>query len=476
MAASLTVAINEAFSRPEPDDRIDAIKTAVSRQLEATDGGAEIRHTEYFNNSIAPDLVLKWPTENRERFVFLRPNSAPDWFFEEVAWMAPGNPMIITLNTSVTRGESPLSREVQEGAMARDILVANPEAVEELSSKSRTEPAAGLLAQAVLRGGRGVLDGQRTHEAVETTIEGFIGAERVALRQTRLATELISALLRPEQASRIGRVLQSVWEGNGGRSSEFPGQRDLSGRMTDGDLEFLISSLPNRDIDFWRKIGRSLEISQIARLELGEYSPNLQLLIAANADTLLTRGLRILNENQRLDEINEEVYPRWVIARNCLALRGIDWTAYIAANSVNELPKSERHNGPVATDLRARADRSSTPISNVELDTGDRVISYSSKEGEDVMHDSRLGQLANRREIKVRRATVIISGSRRLSIDFTTLTASGYTSSTFPLSDIVKSAFPVLVDVDQETEVVIDRMADSEPEIAIQGTLDFEIE
>ena len=66
------------------------------------------------------------------------------------------------------------------------------------------------MAQAVLRGGRGVLDEQITRTAISSTVAGFQGAERVSLPATRRATQLIATLLQADQASRLSRVLQSV--------------------------------------------------------------------------------------------------------------------------------------------------------------------------------------------------------------------------------------------------------------------------
>ena len=63
MPQELTAALASAYRHKEPEERVEAIKLAVSRQLEETDSGIKVRHTEYFNSSIAPDLVLRWPRE-----------------------------------------------------------------------------------------------------------------------------------------------------------------------------------------------------------------------------------------------------------------------------------------------------------------------------------------------------------------------------------------------------------------------------
>lgn len=93
MTEHLAMALANAYGRSEPEDRVDAIKTAVSNQLGNVDRSVEIRHTEYFNSSIAPDLVMRWPKENRERPVFLRSNPSLDWLSQDLAWISPIHPL-----------------------------------------------------------------------------------------------------------------------------------------------------------------------------------------------------------------------------------------------------------------------------------------------------------------------------------------------------------------------------------------------
>ncbi|MFD0692152.1 hypothetical protein [Actinomadura fibrosa] len=448
MSSELTAALASAYDHPEPEDRITAIKTAVSRQLEHTDQGATIRHTEYFNSSIAPDLVVRWPSENRERPVFLRPNPSLNWFTDDLEWISPTHPLVITLGSPNEPTNTDHFEGLQRVAHRRNILVADPPAVSELSERSGEEPAASLMAQAVLRGGRGIIDEQSTRIAMTHTVDGFHGAERVDLVATRQATEVLTTLLREDQASRLSRVLQSVWEGHGGKAENFPGTRNLSGRMTDEDLHFLIVNVPTTSVDFWRRIGRGITANQIARLNLEGYSASLQVLIAANSDTLLTRGIRIFYEQSMLGE-EDDNRLQWLISRRCIALRGPGWTAYVAADSVNDLPRKAKHDVPSVSELRTRADRWEVKVVNLELDVGDRFIAYSSKGDEDVLHDARLARLAQAGRTKVRRATIMIPTGGRLECDFTSLTATGHTSAIYALGDIFKSALPVLVKLDK---------------------------
>lgn len=449
MSRELAAALDHAYEYSEPEERISAIKLAVGRQLERVDHGASVRHTEYFNNSMAPDLVLRWPSENRERLVFLRPHSSSDWLPDDLEWITSTHPLVITLDSSRERADLQRYAEVKQKVYDSDTLVADPQAVGELSERVDDEPAANLIAQAVLRGGRGLIDAESARTAVDDTVEGFHGAERVDLAATRRATLVLSEILQDEQAGRLGRVLQSVWEGHGGRIENFPGARNLSGEMTDEDLHFLLVNVPTGSAEFWRRIGRGVKAAQIARLKLDDFSVNLQSLISANSSILLVRGIRVLHEQRMLDEDPWRDRPLWTIAKGCISLRGAAWTAYLATGSIQDLPRKTLQDGPSISELRTRADRWMISVSNLELDTGDRIIAYSSKGDEDVLHDSRLSRITQADRARVRRSTIALPGGGRLECDFTSLTASGHTSAVFSLGDVVRSALPLLVDIDE---------------------------
>lgn len=458
MSQVLSRALEAAFSHPSPDDRVAAIKAAITGQLEQTDTGARIRHTEYFNNTIAPDLVMHWPRENRERLVFLRPSPVPTYFTEDLEWISPSKPLVITLNPAFDDGSRDSFDELRQVAVSSDTLVADPKAIGELGERNSTEPAAGLMAQAVLRGGRGILDEKMTREAISKTVEGFHGAELVNLEKTRQATNLVSSLLQPEQAGRISRVLQSVWEGHGGSAAHFPGSPSLSGAMSEGDLEFLLENVPTRSTDFWHRIGRGITAAQIGRLQIRDHSTNFQLLIRANSDVLLAKAMRVLRRQRQLGEEHEGSTPYWITSRGCIVLRGDDWEAHIAPNSINELPKNIRQDGPSLNDVRDRADSHGTVIGNLKLDTGDRLISYSSKAGEDVLHDERITQLVGQPTVRVSRATLALPGGSRLICDFNAMTASGQTSATFAVGNISKFALPILMRLREEDDVYLESL------------------
>jgi hypothetical protein len=246
------------------------------------------------------------------------------------------------------------------------------------------------------------------------------------------------------------RVLQSVWEGHGAPPAEFPGRRDLSGQLTDDDIAFLVDNLTTDDPRFWRRIGRTLSLEQLSHLSLADPSVNLQRLVASNADRLTGKAMRLLHEPPRVDEADIPQVPRWLIARGCLTLRGEDWSLYIASNSVDQLPRAEQRDGIAVSRLRDRSVSQSVIIGQLELSSGDRVITYASRGMENVINDDRLLNLAESPDVLIHRATLVLRSGRRIVCDFTSLTALGHTSATFPLDELIGSAFALLKDIDDE--------------------------
>jgi hypothetical protein len=79
------------------------------------------------------------------------------------------------------------------------------------------------------------------------------------------------------------------------------------------------------EIPFLVPIGRTVSTDLLAGVEVADPSPNLQALVSASLDLLLAKGVRLVDEPYRLSE--PEDFPRWIVTRKSLALRGLNWTA-----------------------------------------------------------------------------------------------------------------------------------------------------
>ena len=80
-----------------PRENITSIKRAVTEQIQSTDKRVSCRWTDYFNHGFAPDLVLMWPEDKAERFVFLRTSYDAVGLHLDVETLADSKPMIVSL-------------------------------------------------------------------------------------------------------------------------------------------------------------------------------------------------------------------------------------------------------------------------------------------------------------------------------------------------------------------------------------------
>lgn len=445
-------AIIAAGDKRDPLDRITTIKRAVTGEIRAVDPSVTVTFTDYFNHSFAPDMVLRWPTENRERLLFVRPNSSETWLLNGLRFVSSHRPLVFTLE-SLSQDERVLDVDsgrsaLREQARATDTWITDPSGMAAIASVRSQESSLGLLSQALVRGGRGLAGGDEITDLTEKTQAGFIGSAQLSEPPTRLAVQAIESNLDTEQSGRLTRVLRAVWEGNGGSASRFPKSESI-GHLTNDDLSYLLTVMADAPSDFWRRIGRTITTAQLGQVRIEDPSPSLQALISANLEHLQARGVRIVSEPFRLGESDD--VPRWLVSKGCLALRGLNWTAYLAARRAEEMPAADDTRAPDLSTLKRRATEIGSPIIQVQFGRDDRAITYESKDGTDVLEDPQLQKVATDLKITaIEKAIVAIEGDRSVGIDFSKKTAIGPTNAVFPLGALVRSSLPLLSDLDEE--------------------------
>jgi len=466
VSGDLNSALQAAMEYDSSERRIASLKTTVSNFFRASDPTARIRHTEYFNHSFAPDLVVSWPQENRERLVFLRTNSDPRWLAEDLKVIAPSHPILLTLgSTTAVHDDSATSQLVAAAKEAR-ALITDPDAIEEISAP--TAPIASVLANAVMRGGLGIVDGESARSATRSAVAGFSGASNLEPEPIRAALSNAEHLLDDEQASRFTRLYQAVWEGQGGAVEDFPSHRFSWGQLTSSDLSLLLATLSTDDPQFWRRIGRNLRLEQITGAGLLRDSQSLDRLVEANLDRLLARGARVFG---RSGSSHEEEEVRWNVGKRCLVLRGSSWSVYFAAK-VADLPPYERRNGvPMAT-LMAGVQELGVRLTDVKVQQLDFAISIESVGSADVVDSPDFSELVARGESVARSAAIAVPSGRSLIAEFTTGTATGHTNAAFALNELGPPAIKLLLDLSESesAEVSTRLVAITDPEV-IQPTL-----
>jgi hypothetical protein len=431
---------------------ITAIKRAVSNEIRAADPSVSITFTDYFNHTAVPDLVLRWPTENRERLVYVRPNPSDRWLLDGLDYVSAHKPVIFTLeDLTPTAGQAApdKDRQILAGkALATDTWITDPSGVAAVSSVRSKQAYLGLLSQAIVRGGRGVCGGDEIAGLAKKTEAGFAASRRLAEPETRQAVRAMEENLNAEQSGRLTRVLRALWEGYGGAASAFPTASTV-GQLTDDDLSYLLSAVERASSDFWRRIGRTITTAQLGRVRIDDPSENMQALVRANMEHLQARGVRVVHEPFRLGESDE--VPRWMVAKGCLALRGLNWIAYVAARRTEELPPPDDARVPDLSTLKRRASAGAASITQVQLGRDDRAVTYESKDGTDVLDDPGLQQAATDLGITlVEKAIVALEGARSVGIDFAQKSAIGPTNAVFPLGSLLRSALPLISELEPD--------------------------
>jgi hypothetical protein len=434
---SFRTELENAASHGSAPDRIEGTKTAVARQIHRADPAAETKFTDYFNHGYVPDIVLRWPHERHHRPVYIRTASNPDWISEDLELIPETGAFLYTPESVQLRNGS-VDRQLRSGAM-----ISGPEALEVLASSRTGEPTSSLIAHAVVSGGIGIVDDQAAREAVQVTEEAFEAAEASATAGVGRAATYWPKVLDPHQLTRMSRVLQAVWEGSGGRLSDFAFGDVLGGQLSDGDWQYLLSEMQDAGVDFWRRLAWGLTADQLVRLSVDQ-SAAFQDLMAAALESVQVKALRVLHEDRALD--NLDVDPlRWFVKVGCIAFRGSNWTAYLAPNSQSELPSHGKdHAGITISELQARVMESHKRVIDIRLRGATSSITWESlgeKAGIDL---EALENLATQTNGLLDQATIAASDGGKVSCDFLTWTASGRTSSKFSVGGILRDALFLL--------------------------------
>src|SRR6266567_540058 len=455
-SGELAERIRISFTANQPDDAIDGVKTAVSDFLRSTDPAVMVERTSYFNHSFAPDLVLRWPRENNDRYVYLRTNSDPDWLNDDIGQLGERQPLVMTL--AATRTNGPLE-QLASSARQHNTMVAEPGTLEALSQARHEKPVAGLLGSALLQGGRGVVSEVAVDAAVTTTSDGFDAAQSVSREPTRLATALLVDLLDSKQSERLTRVLRAVWEGHGGAVSDFPAPGDVAAILTGTDLRYLLESVEMNDPGFWRKIGRNLNLGLLTRIPPTAMPITFQYLVNANVTTLMAKAVRVEQTEVRLGD-PDDVFE-WLLSGENLALRGNTFTAYIAATTVDSLPHVTYRDGLSVAELQRRAEVQGLKLGRIRVTSSKATVTYESAAEANLVGDEGFSSVSGALgpAARVAEATVVLADGKRLICDFTDSTARGYTNAIFPVSELVGIAIPLIHPLDEVTQQKLSDLA-----------------
>ena len=280
MRTEFRKALAAAGEGRDPSSRVLIIKRAVADELRAVDPAVKVHFTDYFNHSFAPDLVLKWPDKNPERFLFVRSAGAA-WLLNDMRLVASHHPVIFTLEDLGTESAAMPRKSLHAAATTTGAWITDSTGTEAIADVRPRSPILGMLSQGLVRGGRGVSDAPEVRKLANVTQRGFVGASKGTVRSTRSAVKAIEGQLDPEQSSRLTRVLRAVWEAHGADAASFPTTSSV-GKLTADDLSYLLSIGSEGSPDFWARIRRAVSTELLAGVTVDDPSPSLQALLWAS--------------------------------------------------------------------------------------------------------------------------------------------------------------------------------------------------
>lgn len=442
MNTALEQAIHVATQAPRFDDRASALKRAVADSITRIDRTAEPRFTEHFNHTWVPDIVLEWPRERRERFVYLRSARLPSWWEEDVHELDRRNAMMVTVDGIDAETRSLDVGQVREVSQATDTWITDAHGLgtlDTLTTGVETSAPTKLVSSALLKGGRGVADSHHLEELIATADRAFHHATALDGGATRAGLVALDSNLNAEQSGRFSRVLRAIWEANGGAGLEFPSSRSL-GPLSGEDLQYLVETLDHADESFWRNIGRHLTTALLASLSVDSTRRSFQLLVGSNLDRITAKAVGVLVSGGF-----ELEAPQWGLADGHLTLSADGNVFVFAAQRREELVANETGEPVALPDLRRRLERADAIAVQVDLVRRDQASAkFEVGESGDLLSDERLTEaVAAFGSDRVRSVVLRIPGAGSVNVDMTHQIATAPTSSVHPIDRLVRAVVPL---------------------------------
>lgn len=432
---------------PTPDSVITSIKTAVADSLRGSDEGVKVHTTDYFNNTYAPDLVLSWPRDGIERFVYLRTSSDLRYLIEDVSIVGDQRAILMPLTTiPATEGTATQVQELQAASRGRRALVAEPSSFDALVRLQMEAPVVALASRSLMQGGSGLVGRERAEDFGETLARGFEGAKEASVDETASAVQMAEGVLDQAHANEVTSFLHAVWVGSGADGTTFPGGMGVTATPTGAALNILLRTIHLDDPAFWRRIARNVTFAKLAEVRASTEDENFQHLVRASVNTLRAKAVRIVDGPP-----STAAGARWFMDNGRLGLRFDDLTAVFAGYQVGELKSPGIRSEVTVTDVKRRANRAGIRLSEITVATDVRRLDYAGEGGDDITGDAQLDELerAMGTGAEVRYATALI-GARELRSNFSVSTAHGRTAAMFYLSELVEHAIPLFADFSRD--------------------------
>lgn len=273
--------LNAAKDTRDAEDYVSRVKTAVKSELQSLDSSAVIEDTRYFNHSAIPDLVLNWPRENASRAIFLRHSYRSVLDADDFVYLSSENPVFMSLDTR-ERDDQASETALRETAGSARTLLTDPTAVDVIGGDDLSgSPLADLVRANFIRGGRGLIDGDRAVSLVDSAQENEPGERE----------HLIAESFTEDAAARITRTAQLIALALD-PSFSFPEDGEgplVGGKLSAAELRHLVPWLLGQNeaianTRFWRHLGDYVTFAELENIRADLADLDLTPLVIANAN------------------------------------------------------------------------------------------------------------------------------------------------------------------------------------------------
>jgi hypothetical protein len=336
-------ALEAANALPRNQDVIDATKAAVIRELHQLDPSAEIRSTDYFSHSFAPDLVITWKTGSRrktERPIFLRGSIETAVAAADLTSLGHEDPVILSINrrsaSAVFQEDQKLRvRADRQGSKSPGGLLTDASAMQRLTAEDdvSTAPLDELVRRSFIRDARGVIDESKVGvllpgDAPSTDDEGLTSYH-----------EAVRSAFNSDTAERIERTARIISIAMSGDLTELASEETESLSLTDPEVQSLLpwllaQSAFNTAPEFWAWITSQLSLAQFER--------QAQAFAGLDISPIIRAGARVWNGKRsaivlaEVDDTNtaaeNSLGNEWRISGGMPSARIGDWRLYVTSD------------------------------------------------------------------------------------------------------------------------------------------------
>lgn len=457
-------AVIAAINSVRPDDVISGVKMAVITELEMLDPSVEIRSTDYFNHSYAPDLVLRWGKKEK-REVYLRYSLRSAQAARDVELLGSGEPVFISLDSGNDDDGVEITQEMgAEVSQHPGSLVTNvpamdslgppqAEADEAVAEEFAAAPLMSLFRRNVVRGGRGLIVPGTTGRLQEITSEGTPESEAAyAMEFAAAASEILreDASLQVRRASDLIRVALTgdvnilVEATSMNDDDDSSADELLSGQLSKEEVHALLPYLLRKSRSsinplFWRYLGSMVTFQQFESMASQLSGLGVADFVRANlVEWRASKSIVSVNADALGEDSPAE--PSWTFNANMLCATAGSWRVHFTAD---KRKGGSRQDSLLANwdDLRPALDAVS--LSSIELQGVVRRVKISTDDDSNVIADAGSIQSTIEDDFRVRSidARTSVDDSSDIRLDFSLMAGTG---NNIPLGDLADASFTVL--------------------------------